>query len=141
MKIFLFALLLFCNSAISQVAPIKNIQPYTYSISKHEVYWIYTLKTRFWPDGTKITVFYLDFNSPTHIAFCKNVLNVNPINFQNSVDTYINAGNAAYFRKANSEYEVYKQVSRINGAVGYVSDKILLINIGNDNVREINITE
>lgn len=141
MKIFLLAFLLFCNSAIAQVAAIKNIQPSTYTISRHEVYWIYTLKTRFWSDGTKITVFYLDFNNPTHVAFCKNVLGVNPISFQNSVDTYINVGNAAYFRKANSEYEVYRQVSRINGAVGYVSDKILLINVGNDNVREINITE
>lgn len=135
---FIFALMISVSS-FSQSISIKHIDPAVSSISKQEVYWIYTLKTRFWPDGTKIIVYYLDFDSATHANFCREVLNTSVHQFKNSIDVYVNIGNSAYFRKASSEQDVFDKVSRTPGAVGYISEKTLLINDGGKNVRKINI--
>lgn len=140
MKKLVLILFLLCTSALSQTTPIKNIEPHQLtSITRQEVYWIYTLKTRFWYDGTKIIVYYMDFDSPIHVAFCRDVLGTSVYQFKNSIDTYVNVGVASYFRKVSSEQEMYEKVSKTNGAVGYLSETTLLINDGGRNVRKINI--
>lgn len=144
MKQLLLAIILTltCLFAYPQSAAIKNFDPQGHAtISRQEVYWIYTLRTRFWPDGTKITVYYQDFDSPAHIAFCRIVLNTTPYQFQNSVNAYINAGNSAYFRQAHSEQDILNKVSKTSGSVGYISDTVLLINDGGKNVRKITISD
>jgi hypothetical protein len=137
----IIASLVLCSSVLA-AHPIKHPYPSEVSgISRLEVMWMYSLKTRFWKDGTKITVFYLNYDNPTHVDFVKNVLGVSPERFKNSVETYINAGNASYFRRAETEAEVYNQVSRIPGSIGYVSDKIMLINVGGNSVRTVPIID
>ena len=138
---FLIALLImFSVTAGIASTPIKNITPASSSISKQEVYWIYTMRTRFWEDGTRITVFYQDFDSNAHILFCRDVLQVSASAFQNSIDVYVNVGNASFFRKVSNKTEMHKYVSRTPGAVGYVSEKYLLIN-GTRGVQKISIVD
>ena len=141
MKKILLVLLLISSFAFADAIPIKNPDPTHASMTRQEVFWIYTLRTRFWNNGTKITVFYLDFSNPTHERFVRNVLNSTTQQFQHSVNTYVNVGNAGYFRKVSSESEMLKQVSRIPGSVGYISDTTILINSGKNNVKEISITD
>jgi ABC-type phosphate transport system substrate-binding protein len=109
--------------------PVKNEIPQKYGkISKQEVFWMYTMKTRFWEDGTKITVFYQNFDSPQHKEFCRDVLGVSTDRFATNVETYINKGNAAYFVQVNSPRDVYYQVAKVQGAIGYLSNEFVLIN-------------
>lgn len=137
----LIGLLTTGSVAYQDVTPIRNHYLEKTTLTKQEVYWIYTLKTRFWSDGTKIVVYYLDFDHPIHRAFVIDVLRTTPNNFQTSVETYINAGNASYFRKAESETEMYRRVAGTVGSVGYISSKILLINSGDNRVKEITIVD
>lgn len=142
-KLLTLLFLILSFNAIAQTSPIKNnwdSPPQEY-FTKQEVLWVYSLKTRFWSDGTRITVFYLDFNHPVHISFVREVLGVSLLSFQNSVETYINLGVNSYFRKAQSERDMYYKVARTLGAVGYVSSKLLLVNDGNNNVKEIVIID
>ena len=144
LKKFLIAILCFWLSSIAlanEVKPIHNIYLERTSLTKQEVYWIYSLRTRFWSDGTKIVVYYMDFDHPIHKAFVSEVLKTSPNSFRNSVETYVNAGNASYFRKTNSENEMYHRVSSTIGAVGYISTKTLLINDGDNRVKEIRIVD
>lgn len=134
----LFALSLSCHGMT--VEPIKNLNPKITSISRTEVLWIYTMRTRFWDDGRKITVFYLDNTSVTHKIFVTEVLKTTPIQFQTAINAYVNVGNSAYFRQVSSEFEMLKQLELTPGSVGYISKDILLINGGSD-VKKIQITD
>lgn len=121
--------------------PVKNVTPASYgTISKQEVFWMYTMKTRFWDDGTKVTVVYQDFESKAHREFCAIVLNVTTDRFERNVNTYINKGNAAYFVKAESENDVFIKVGRTPGAIGYLSANFVLIN-KDGNVEKFRIVD
>jgi hypothetical protein len=141
MRNLLAALILFFSlSGMAQTVPIKNLNPTTMtSMTRQEVVWIYTMRTRFWADGSKIVVFYQDFDTRAHNEFCREVLRINPTQFQTSIETYVNVGNAAYFRKVINEQEMYRMVERTPGAVGYLSESVLLIN-GGSGVRQISIS-
>lgn len=117
--------------ATAATTAIKNESPVKYGkITKQEVFWMYTMKTRFWNDGTKVTVVYQDFSSRAHIDFCVNVLDTTTDRFERVVNTYINQGNAAYFIKANTENEVANKVGKTDGAIGYLSSEFVLVNRG-----------
>lgn len=122
------------------IHPIKNIEPSYNNFTKQEVIWMYTMKTRFWEDGTKITVFYLKPDSKIHKQFCNNVLDISPAQFDSMVRTKLNMGNASYFRQAKNETDVFNKVALIPGAIGYVSDNTLYVN-GGGYVRKISIVD
>jgi hypothetical protein len=122
------------------VLPIKNLDPNYNKFTKQEVIWMYTMKTRFWEDGTKITVFYLKPDSKIHKQFCNNVLGITPASFDSMVRTKLNMGNASYFRQAKSESDVYNKVELIPGSIGYVSENTMYVN-GGGYVRKITIVD
>lgn len=110
---------------------IKNEEPVKYGkITKQEVFWMYTMKTRFWEDGTKVTVIYQDFSSTVHDDFCTSVLGVTTDRFERVVNTYINKGNAGYFIKASNENDVAFRVGKTMGTIGYLSSDFVLVNRG-----------
>ena len=137
----LFILFLVYSVIAWSAEPIKNIEPNITSIPRIEVYWIYTMKTRFWSDGSKITVFYSGFDNPTHVSFVKQTLGISPQQFQSAITTYVNSGNASYFRIVRSDYEMVRQVAITPGSVGYVSSKTLLINGGYNDIKKIDIID
>jgi ABC-type phosphate transport system substrate-binding protein len=126
-------MLLIAGSAMtftaSAVESVKHHAPADYpTITRQEVLWMYTMRTRFWSNGTKVTVVYRDFSSKVHRDFCNEVLGVTTDRFAQNVDTFINKGSAAYFIQANSEAEMYLRVSDTIGAIGYLSNDTVLIN-------------
>ena len=55
---FIVLLLLMIGVAQAEPVAVKNPVPkQKYTITRQEVSWIYGMKTRFWEDGTKITVY------------------------------------------------------------------------------------
>lgn len=141
MKYLITVILLVCSLVASAIEPIKNIEPNITSIPRIEVYWIYTMKTRFWSDGSKITVFYSGFDSPTHVSFVKQTLGISPQQFQSAITTYVNSGNASYFRVVRSDFDMLRQVAITPGSVGYISSKTLLINGGYNDIKKIDIID
>ncbi len=139
MKYILMFIMMFALSAQAEVKPVKNESPAHYeAISKLELTWMYTMKTRFWEDGNRITVFYMDTASPMHSKFCKEVLEISPDRFTKMVNSYINSGNASYFRLAQTPQEVLRKVGLIEGAIGYLdSDTVAINNGGYVNVIKI----
>lgn len=125
----------------AQQLPVKNPQPsVAKSISRAEVYWIYTMRTRFWDNGQKITVFYQSFDSSQHKDFVLDVLKQTPSQFETSVSVYVNNGNAAYFRQVQNEFEMRREVESTPGSIGYLSKDYILINRGVGNVETISIS-
>ena len=134
-------LMLMVSIANADILPVKNSDPKQYdSLTKQEVAWMYAMKTRFWEDGTRIIVYYQSRDSDTHKRFCKIVLGIDPSRFDTMLDSYLNTGNASYFRQAKNEQDVYNKVSLVPGAIGYLDDKTMLINGGYD-VRKIIIAD
>jgi hypothetical protein len=139
MKYILMFIMMFALSAQAEVKPVKNLEPVIYtSVTRQELTWMYTMKTRFWEDGSRITVFYMDTSSPAHAKFCKEVLDISPDRFDKMVNSYINSGNASYFRLAQTPQEVLRKVGLIEGAIGYLdSDTVAINNGGYVNVIKI----
>lgn len=125
-----------------EISPVKNTVPLvTRSISRMEVYWMYTMRTRFFPDGTRITVFYQDYTSQAHKDFVNSVLRTTPSSFEQSVSVYINSGNAAYFRQISNMHQMQSEIAKLPGAIGYLSKDIVMINKGHGNVETLKIVD
>jgi len=140
MKLFFIALILISTLVIAEPIAIKNPVPkINYTLTRAELIWMYTMKTRFWDDGTKITVFYLDRNSKIHKDFCLNVLKIKPEKFDMLLDTELNAGNVGSFRLVNKPSDVAYHVSIIDGAIGYYDDT-MYVNEGGY-VKTLNIID
>jgi len=144
-KSFIFLICLFISISVSgqtiETKPVKHFVPLqTEQLSRQEVFWIYSLKTRFWDSGQRIIVYHLDFDHPVHKDFVRVVLHSTPTRFENSVNTYINLGTAAFFRRVNNEAEMFRAISITPGSVGYVSSDVLLINEGTDRVKTVRIS-
>jgi ABC-type phosphate transport system substrate-binding protein len=110
------------------------------TISRQEARWIYTLKTRYWYDGHKITIYHLPFDNPIHISFVKEVLEMQPSQYLKQVQININAGNAGNIKEVKSVEAMFDQVSKRDGAIGYISKDFLIVN-GIDNVNIIKIID
>ena len=135
--IFLLFCIIFPSHA--EVIPIKNITPHSYNVSKQEVVWMYTMRKRFWDNGSRITVFYQDLSSQTHREFCRSILGMNPDKFDQLILSYINTGNAAYFRLAQNSKDVKLNVEHTPGSIGYIENGTILIN-ERGQVNEIKIS-
>jgi hypothetical protein len=98
------------------------------------------MKTRFWPDGQKVTVFYMPFESKIHKDFCNEVLGITTNKFERNVETYVNTGNAAYFIQLTHDSQMLQKVSLTSGSIGYISSKLILVNRG-DHVQIFTITD
>ena len=127
------------QSAMAESAAVKNHYPVQGTSTKQEVLYLYTMKTRFWEDGTKITVFYQDRSAKAHKEFCKQVLEINPEKFDTILATALNSGNASYFRMARNDNDVYSKVELIDGAIGYLDEDTLVLNKGGKDVVKIRI--
>lgn len=142
-KLVLSIFLLLCTSSFAQQTTIiknSHLQQHVASITKQEAFWIFTLRTRFWPDGTRIVVYHMDLNSVAHIVFCRDVLGTSAYQYKTSLETYKTSANSMYLRQVSSEQEMFEKVSRTIGAIGYVSENIVLVNDDN-NIRRVNIVK
>ena len=111
------------------------------TISRQEVVWIFTMRTRFWADGGKITVLYQNPAGKTHQEFCSQVLDMSPTRFQQVVSLYINSGNASYFKQVADDNAVIDIVSRVEGAIGYINAELVAVKRGGQDVEILRIID
>jgi hypothetical protein len=87
-----------------------------------------------WPDNGRIQVFVLADTHPTHIALCKERLNLFPYQLRQSWDRLVYAGMAQAPIEVANEEELVNRVAATSGAIGYVkkvkpNDSIKIITI------------
>ncbi|OYY93117.1 MAG: hypothetical protein B7Y41_13115 [Hydrogenophilales bacterium 28-61-23] len=73
-----------------------------------------------WPDDKHIQVFVLADTHPTHIALCKERLNLFPYQLRQSWDRLVYAGMAQAPIEVANEEELVNKVATTPGAIGYV---------------------
>ena len=87
-----------------------------------------------WPDDERIQVFVLADTHPTHVALCKERLNLFPYQLRQSWDRLVYAGMAQAPIEVATEEELLNKVATTPGAIGYVrkvkpNDAIKIISI------------
>ena len=142
MKKFLFLILfMFSTGSFSESAPITfSFDDTSPTIQRYQVVWMYQMKVRYWNDGTKITVYNLPLDSRIHKEFVRRVLQISPITYQQSIDRLINSGNSSNYKTVSNETQMYNEISRNPGSIGYIGNNLLLVSSGG-NVREITIID
>lgn len=73
-----------------------------------------------WPDDKRIQVFVLADSHPTHIALCKERLNLYPYQLRQSWDRLVYAGMAQAPTEVATEEALVGMVASTPGAIGYV---------------------
>ncbi len=87
-----------------------------------------------WPDNSRIQVFVLADTHPSHVALCKERLNLFPYQLRQSWDRLVYAGMAQAPIEVANEEELINRVAATPGAIGYVTkvkpnDSIKIITI------------
>lgn len=126
-RLFLVSLYLIGNMLLSaelhaqQVIVNPDVKEQTLSLNGVRA--IFFMRLVQWPnDGTPIKVFVLPDNSPLHIQFSKNQLNVFPRQLRRSWDRLVFSGTGQSPIVVESEQEMRKRVTNTPGAIGYVQE-------------------
>jgi len=90
------------------------------SLSLNAIRAIFGMRLRTWPDGTSIKVFVLSDDDPTHIAFCKETLNVFPHQLRMAWDRLVFSGTGQAPIEVASEEEMRTKIASTPGAIGYL---------------------
>ena len=117
---------------------IANINPSSSTITRQEARWIYTLKTRFWHDGSRITVYHLPMDHTDHKEFVRTVLEMQPSAYTKTINANVNSGVTNVVKEVKNHQQMLDAVQGKYGAVGYLSKDFLLVNgIGHVDVLKI----
>ncbi len=81
---------------------------------------IFGMRQAKWPDDARIQVFVLADSHPTHVAVCKERLNLFPYQLRQSWDRLVYSGMAQAPIEVASEEELVNKVATTSGAIGYV---------------------
>lgn len=125
MKI-IFTLLLISSFVRAEGMAVAHISVNQITMERTQVVWMYTMKIRYWADGTKIILFNLPSNSFVRKQFIRNVLQISPISYQQSLDRLNNEGVTATSLEVANESEMLLRIVKYNGAIGYLSDKSII---------------
>jgi hypothetical protein len=91
------------------------------AVSQTSIRSIFAMRTSQWPDGMPIHVFVLEDTTPTHIAFCKQVLGMFPYQLRRIWERQVYSGTGISPTIVSSEQEMRERVEQTTGAVGYVT--------------------
>lgn len=130
----------FGSPTVEPPQPIANFVALVHygSITRQEARWIYTLKTRYWHDGSKISVYHLPYDNPTHQAFVREVLGMQPALYTKTIQANINSGVTNVVKEVKNQDEMIRIIETKHGAVGYLSKDYLMINgVGHVDVLKI----
>ena len=131
----IFILLFGCVFVVSPskaVDIIVNSSIQTSSLSRGTARAIFGMRLLKWPDGRPIKVFVLEDASLTHIAFCKEVLDIFPYQLRQSWDRLVYSGTGQAPISVSSEDEMITMVASNPGAIGYLRRSIV-----NDRIRTL----
>ena len=91
---------------------------------------IFSMKRRNWNDGEAITVVVLNDTNPSHIKFCKQVLNVYPHQMRRLWDRQVYSGTGQAPIEVSSEEEMKQLIASTPGAIGYIMSDTLITDKG-----------
>jgi len=74
-----------------------------------------------WPDGSPVRVFVMPEQSPLHVGFCREILNIYPYQLQQSWSRLVYSGTGQAPVQVASEQEMLDKVAATPGAIGYVN--------------------
>ncbi len=115
--------LIFCGMLFAQVAESVEVIAHpsvgTNTLTLSAARSIFGLRQNKWPDGSMVQVFVLADSHPTHVALCKERLNLYPYQLRQSWDRLVYAGMAQAPTQVGSEQELIQKVATTPGAVGY----------------------
>lgn len=81
---------------------------------------IFGMRQTKWSDDLRVQVFVLADSHPTHVAVCKERLNLFPYQLRQSWDRLVYSGMAQAPVEVASEEELINKVATTSGAIGYV---------------------
>lgn len=133
-KLALTLCLLFLTQLAWGVEIIGNRSLSVGSLSLASARAIFGMRQVKWPDGERVQVFVLADAHPTHVALCKERLNLFPYQLRQSWDRLVYAGMAQAPIEIANEEELVSRVAATPGAIGYVrkvkpNDAIKIITI------------
>lgn len=92
-------------------------------------------KTR-WTTG-KITLVIMPFDSIEHKDFVKEFLGILPSRYKREVERKISSGYLDKPIVVSTDYEMFKEVSRERGAIGYIDNTIIILQ--DDKVKRLTV--
>lgn len=98
---------------------VNNNNQYSH-ISRKELLAIYTMRQRYWPDGTPITAFILP-DSRTHNQFCKQQLKIFPHQLRSRWDRLVYSGTGVAPIMVQTGNEMISKIAQTYGAIGYIN--------------------
>lgn len=98
---------------------------------------IFSMRLRTWPDGSSIKVFVLGDNSPLHVKFSKNILNVFPYQLRRTWNRLVYSGTGQAPIQVESIKEIVEQVASTPGAIGYLPEGKVM----NPRVRKVQVIQ
>ena len=137
-KVFRQLILLLCFTGFSLQAALAsdiiiNAQNQQQSISRNELLSIFSMRQRYWRDGTPVTVFVLK-DANAHSEFCKKNLRIFPHQLRSRWDRLVYSGTGVAPTEVDSVDQLIQRVAQIRGAIGYINRII-----DNDNVKKISV--
>ncbi|NRB40248.1 MAG: hypothetical protein HRU20_17575 [Pseudomonadales bacterium] len=104
------------------------------TVLRRSILAMYSLRLQTWPDGSALTVYVLDYDTPLHRNFCREILGILPFHLRRNWDRLIFSGKTQGPIVVPDAQEMKRQVSRTPGAIGYINkeqldDSVVAINI------------
>ncbi len=121
----LVCLLVSVSSNANQVQVITHTPPQNTVMLRTQIKAIYLGQQTQWPDGSKITVFILNSNDPSHQSFIKEVLELYPYQFRRRWQKLSYSGFGVKPTVVNNKEEMLLKIATVPGAIGYIDERIM----------------
>ena len=86
---------------------------------------MFSLREKYWDDGTPVTVVLLPWDSYIHKSFVSNTLGVRPERLRRVIEERANSGRSHGFVMVNSLEEMVQVLKTTKGSIGYLTDYML----------------
>lgn len=113
---------IFCHCVMAQqdeIVVIVSADVNLHSISQNGLRYIYSLRLRNWPDGSRIRVFSLPDDSAIHGEFCRKVLGTYPASLRLAWDRVAYTGIAAPAIQVPNEEAIVAAIANTPQSIGY----------------------
>lgn len=123
-SVMLAAIFGFSTPAFSQehTKVIHNHASEELTLTRADILQIFTGSRQYWPDGSKITLFMLDSDSPLHQQFSREHLRMFPYQLDRVWNQMTYSGQGEPPRKMDDEMELINAVMTTPGAIGYATE-------------------
>ncbi|GAA5194042.1 hypothetical protein [Ferrimonas gelatinilytica] len=94
------------------------------TLSQQDLRAIFSMKQKFWPDGSAINVFVLNPRHPIHEQFCRNKLQLLPFQLDRAWERQVYSGIGKRPVVVLTYGQMLRQVAQTPGAIGYLPSDV-----------------